>query len=82
MGPQRSLHDYLLIVRERIWWILVIFVLVQLVTTMVTLNQTQLYKSISTVEVKREANRVVQFEQVDNQDMRGTEDFNTQVGIL
>lgn len=82
MGPQRSFHDYLLIIRERIWWILVIFVLVQLITTLVVLNQTQLYKSIATVEVKREANRVVQFEQVDNQDMRGTEDFNTQVGIL
>lgn len=82
MGPQRSFHDYLLIVRERIWWILIIFVVVQLITTLLTLNQTQLYKSIATVEVKREANRVVQFEQVDNQDMRGTEDFNTQVGIL
>jgi polysaccharide biosynthesis transport protein len=82
LGPQRSFQDYLLIVRERIWWILVIFVLVILVTTLVTLNQTQLYKSIATVEVKREANRVVQFEQVDNQDMHGTEDFNTQVGIL
>ena len=81
-GPQRSFHDYLLIVRERIWWILVIFVLVQLLTTLVVLNQTQKYKSIATVEVKRETNRVVQFEQVDNQDMRGTEDFNTQVGIL
>ncbi|MDA0348520.1 MAG: polysaccharide biosynthesis tyrosine autokinase [Verrucomicrobia bacterium] len=81
-GHQRSLQDYLLIIRERIWWILVIFVLVQIVTTLVILSQTQRYKSISTVEVKREANRVVQFEQVDNQDMRGTEDFNTQVGIL
>jgi polysaccharide biosynthesis transport protein len=81
-GPQRSFQDYLLIIRERIWWVLIIFVLVQLATTLVILNQTQLYKSISTVEVKREANRVVQFEQVDNQDMRGTEDFNTQVGIL
>ena len=82
MGPQRSFQDYLLVVRERIWWILVIFVLVLLITTMVPLKQTQLYKSISTVEVKREVNRVVQFEQVDNQDMRGTEDLNTQVGIL
>ncbi|MCZ6674998.1 MAG: polysaccharide biosynthesis tyrosine autokinase, partial [Verrucomicrobia bacterium] len=82
MGPQRNFYDYLLIVRERIWWILVIFVLVQLVTTLVTLNQTQLYKSLATVEIKREANRVVQFEQVDNQDLRSTEDFNTQVGIL
>ena len=82
VGPQRSLSDYLLIIRERIWWIIVIFVMVQLLTTLVVLKQTQLYKSVSTVEVKREADRVVQFEQVDNQDMRGTEDFNTQVGIL
>ena len=34
LGPQRSFQDYLLIVRERIWWILVIFVLVILVTTL------------------------------------------------
>lgn len=81
-GPQRTVQDYFLIVRERIWWIIVIFVLVQLATTLVVLNQTQLFKSVATVEVKREANTVVQFEQVANQDMRGTEDFNTQVGIL
>ena len=44
VGPQRSLSDYLLIIRERIWWIIVIFVMVQLLTTLVVLKQTQLYK--------------------------------------
>ncbi len=81
-GPQRSLQDYLLIVRERIWWIIVLFVLALLFTTLVVLNQTPLYKSVATVEVKRKANTVVQFEEVESQELRGAEDFNTEVKIL
>ncbi|MBC9867350.1 MAG: polysaccharide biosynthesis tyrosine autokinase [Opitutae bacterium] len=82
MGQERSFQAYLLIIRERIWWVLAIFLLVLLSTTLVVLDQTPLYKSVGTVEVKREANKVVKFEEVESQELRGMEDFNTEVKIL
>lgn len=81
-GPQRGFQDYLLIIRERVWWVLAIFLLVLLSTTLTVLYQTPLYKSVGTVEVKREANTVVKFEEVESQELRGMEDFNTEVKIL
>ena len=66
-GRQGSFLACLLIIRERIWWVLAIFLLVLLSTTLTVLYQTPLYKSVGTVEVKREANTVVKFEEVESQ---------------
>ena len=82
LGRQGSVRSYLLMIRERVWWVLALFLLVILSATLTVLNQTALYKSVGTVEVKREANTVVKFEEVESQDLRGMEDFNTEVKIL
>lgn len=81
-GRQGSFQACLLTIRERVWWVLAIFLLVLLSTTLTVLYQTPLYKSVGTVEVKREANTVVKFEEVESQELRGMEDFNTEVKIL
>jgi len=82
IGSQRSIQDYLLIVRERIWIIVGILLAVLVLTTLVTINQTELYTAYATVRILRQENTIVQYEDVVNTDLRTAEDFNTQVGIF
>ncbi len=82
VGGQRSIQDYLLIIRERFIWIIVILILVMVVTTVVTINQTPLYKSVATLEVKRKIDQVINIAAVDDQNIINDKDFNTEVKIL
>ena len=79
---QRTLQDYLLIIRERIWYIVVVFLLVFGAVTAYTLTQTPIYQSASTVEIFRRNPMVMQVQQVMDSEIRSAEDLNTQVNIL
>ncbi len=81
-SPQRSLKDYLLIFRERFWYILVVFLLFFSGVLIYTLTRTEIYEARSTVELLRQDSRVMQIEQVMSQEIRNQEDFNTQIRIL
>jgi len=83
-GPsvQRSFQDYLLILRERIWYVVVVFLVVFSSALVYTLGQTKIYRSSSTVQIFRRDPNVIQMQQVMDNDIRSAEDLNTQIKVL
>jgi len=79
---QKTLQDYLLILRERIWYVLAAFLLVFSVAVIYTYTRTPLYESTATVEIFRRNPTVMQVQQVMDSEVRSAEDVNTQVNIL
>ena len=48
---QRTFQDYLLILRERIWYIVVVFLVVFSSSLVYTLSDTKIYQSSATVQI-------------------------------
>lgn len=81
-APHRSLQDYLLILRERIWYVLAAFILVVAAAAIYTFTRTPVYESTATVEIFRRNPTVMQVQQVMDSEIRSAEDLNTQVNLL
>jgi succinoglycan biosynthesis transport protein ExoP len=81
-APSRSLGDYLLILRERIWWLVVSVFVVFLGFALYTFNAPKSYRAVASVEILREKDKVFQIEDVVRQEVANAEDFNTQIKIL
>ncbi|MCU0792393.1 MAG: polysaccharide biosynthesis tyrosine autokinase [Opitutaceae bacterium] len=81
-SAQRSLNDYLLILRERIWYVVVVFLVVFSSALVYTFSQTKIYESQASVQVLRQDARVMQSESVVDSTVRSTEDLNTLVKVL
>ena len=81
-GVQRSFQDYLLILRERIWYIIVVFLVVFSSSLVYTLSLTKIYQSTATVQIFRRDPTVMQVQQVVDNDIRGAEDLNTQLKVM
>jgi polysaccharide biosynthesis transport protein len=79
---QRSLQDYLLILRERIWYIVVVFLVVFSSALVYTLSDTKIYQSSTTVQIFRRDPMVIKGDKVMDDDIRGAEDLNTQIKIM
>ncbi|WP_438481165.1 GumC family protein [Oleiharenicola lentus] len=79
---QRSLQDYVLILRERIWYIVLVFALVFSAAAIFTFTQTPLFQSSASVQVFRRDPVVMQVQGVMDNEIRSAEDLNTQVKIL
>ena len=79
---QRSLQDYLLILRERVWYIVAAFLVVFASAVIYTYTRIPLYQSTSSVEIFRRNPTVMQVQQVMDSEVRSAEDLNTQVNIL
>ena len=79
---QRSFQDYLLILRERIWYVVVVFLVVFSSALVFTLSQTKIYRSSATVQIFRRDPNVIQMQQVMDNDIRSAEDLNTQIKVL
>jgi len=79
---QRTLQDYLLILRERIWYVIATFLLVFASALIYTFTQTAIFQSTATVEIFRRSPTVMQVQQVMDSEIRSAEDLNTQVDIL
>lgn len=80
--PSRSIGDYLLILRERIWWLVVSIFVVFLGFALYTFNAPKLYRAVATVELLRKKDQVFQIEDIVRQEILNAEDFNTQIKIL
>jgi capsular exopolysaccharide synthesis family protein len=79
----RSFQDYLLILRERIWYVVVVFLVVFSSALVYTLSETKIFESTATVQIfRRETTPIGNVERVVDNDIRGTEDLNTQVQII
>jgi succinoglycan biosynthesis transport protein ExoP len=80
---QRGFRDYTLILRERIWYIIVVFLVVFSSTLVYTFSQTKIYQSVASVQIFRSDPTVMKnVEQVVDNTVRGTEDLNTVVEVL
>jgi polysaccharide biosynthesis transport protein len=79
---QRTFQDYLLILRERIWYVVVVFLVVFSSSLVFTLSQTKVYQSASTVEIFRRDPNIIKVDPVNPSEIRGQEDFNTQIKVL
>jgi polysaccharide biosynthesis transport protein len=78
----KTLQDYLLIVRERFWYMIVAFLVVFGSVLIYSLSEIPIYQSTATVEVFRRNPMVMQVQQVMDSEIRSAEDLNTQVNIL
>jgi polysaccharide biosynthesis transport protein len=79
---QRTLQDYLLILRERIWYIVVVFLVIFSSAVVYTLSQTKMYQASSTVQIFRRDPTIMQVQQVMDNDIRSAEDLNTQIKVI
>ena len=79
---QRESQDYMLILRERVWYIVVVFLLVFSSALVYTFSQTKTYLSTASVQVFRRDAIVMQVQSVVDNDIRSAEDLNTQVKVL
>ena len=79
---QRSLQDYVLILRERIWYIVATFLVVFASVAIYTYAKTPIYQSTATVQIFRKEAMVMQVQQVMDNQINSAEDLNTQVNIL
>ena len=79
---QRSFQDYVLILRERIWYIVVVFLVVFSSALVFTLSQTKIYQSVATIQILRRDPSITQFQEVVDSEIRSTEDLNTQVKLM
>ena len=79
---QRSFQDYVLILRERVWYIVVVFLLVFCSAVVYTFTRTKNYMSTASVQVFRRDPVVMQVQGVVDNEIRSAEDLNTQVKVL
>jgi succinoglycan biosynthesis transport protein ExoP len=79
---QRGFQDYMLILRERVWYIVVVFLLVLSSVAVYTFTRTRLYQSSASVQVFRRDPVVMQVQGVVDNEIRSAEDLNTQVKVL
>jgi succinoglycan biosynthesis transport protein ExoP len=79
---QRSMQDYLLILRERAWYIVLVFTLVFSAAAIYTFTRTPEFQSVASVQLLRNGPVVMQVQEVVNNDIRSAEDLNTQVKVL
>jgi capsular exopolysaccharide synthesis family protein len=78
----RSFQDYILILRERIWYIVVVFLVVFSSSLVYTLSDTKIFQSQATVQIFRRDSQVMQVQQVVDTDIRSAEDLNTQIKVI
>lgn len=81
-APRRDFRDYLLILRERMWYVIVVFLVVFTATMVYTFSRTKQYTAVATVEIMRRDAVVMKVEEVRENDIRGPEDLNTQVKLF
>jgi succinoglycan biosynthesis transport protein ExoP len=79
---QRTIQDYLQILRERMWYAIVAFVLVVAATTIYTMSRVPIYAGTATVQIFRRAATVLQVQQVTDSAVVSAEDLNTQINLL
>ena len=82
-GPQRTLKDYLFLIRERIWYLVIVFFIIFLGSILYTFNKTKLYTAFSTIELLRDDPTVMNTaSNLEQNEIRGTEDLNTHISKL
>jgi capsular exopolysaccharide synthesis family protein len=79
---QRTFQQYLLTLRERVWYIIAVFLLLFSSVLVYTLTRQKLYQSTATVQIFRRDPVVMQVQGILDNEVRSAEDLNTQVKLL
>lgn len=82
VSPTRGIKDYLLMLRERVWWLVTTVFVIFLGVALYTFNAPEVYRAGTSVQILRSSDDVTQFQDVASNDIRGTEDLQTQIKIL
>ncbi|MBQ6534549.1 MAG: hypothetical protein IJI37_05200, partial [Opitutales bacterium] len=84
--PNRTFHDYIMILRERIWYIIVTFFVIFAGILLYTFRMTPIYTSVATVQILRDSDVPINgpggVQQSRNEVVASMEDFNTQVKLM
>jgi succinoglycan biosynthesis transport protein ExoP len=82
-GPQRTLKDYLFLIRERIWYLVIVFFIIFLGSILYTFNKTKLYTAYATIELLRDDPTVMNSaSNLEQNEIRTAEDLNTHISKL
>ncbi len=81
-SAQRTFQDYILILRERIWYILVVFLVVLASAIVYTASEQRIFQSSATVQIFRRDPTIMQVQQMMDNDIRSAEDLNTQIKVI
>ena len=82
-GPQRTLKDYLFLIRERVWYLIIVFFIIFLGSILYTFNTTKLYTAISTIELLRDdPTAMATASNLELNEIYSPEDLNTQISKL
>lgn len=81
--PTRTLKDYFLMLRERIWWLIVSVIVVFIAMAVITFSQPRIYMTSAAVELLRRPDNVLGgMPEVRDQTIRDMVDYNTQISTL
>jgi succinoglycan biosynthesis transport protein ExoP len=81
-APQRSLKDYLLMFRERIWYLIVVFFIIFAGSILYSFNKTKVYTAVAMVQLLRDDPSALATTEVEPNQIRSAEDLNTQLSVL
>lgn len=79
----RSFKDYLWILKERIWWLILVFGVIFIGTLLYTFSATPLYRGITMIEVLRDSPNPMGIQSLErNNTIQNIVDVNTQIETL
>ena len=85
-GPQRSFKDYLLMFRERIWYLIVSLFIIFSGSILYTFNKTKVYTAVSQVQLFRDdasaLGAIGQGTEMEQNQILSAEDLNTQISVM
>ena len=79
---QRSLKAYLLMFRERIWYLIVVFFIIFSGSILYSFNKTKVYTAVAMVQLLRDDPSALATTEVEPNQIRSAEDLNTQLSVL
>jgi capsular exopolysaccharide synthesis family protein len=82
-APQRTARDYILIFRERIWYLIVAFFIIFSGSILYTFNKTKIFTAVATMQVLRDdPTAIEEGQELEPNQIRSAEDLNTQISVL
>lgn len=82
-GPRRSFQDYMLMLRERIWYLIVALFIILFGSILYTVTKTKVYTATAKIQLLRDDPSPLQpMTELEPNKILGIEDFNTQIDIL
>lgn len=85
-GPQRAFKDYLLMFRERIWYLIVTLFIIFSGSILYTFNKTKVYTAVSQVQLFRDdasaLGAIGQSAEMEQNQILSAEDLNTQISVM